>query len=88
MKSFLLKNQVQARGIKKTPKDEWMKASFKISLNEGDFEKVFTPGFWPKGVQCREWIGYVPPVPKSDKKAENSQPVEEVNPTTDDRPTE
>ncbi|ELU14434.1 hypothetical protein CAPTEDRAFT_190762 [Capitella teleta] len=62
MKSFLLKNQVQARGIKKTSKDEWMKAYNAESGSD---------------MYCSPSDQYLPPVPKSDKKAENSQPVEE-----------
>ena len=54
IKSFMERNNVKLRGIRKTSKEEWMRASFKLSVEAADVEKVFAPGFWPHGICCRE----------------------------------
>lgn len=60
IRKHLQSKNIQPIDVKQTSKQEWLNASFKVSLDEKDFEKTFQEEFWPCGIHCREWLSYVP----------------------------
>ncbi|ELU11588.1 hypothetical protein CAPTEDRAFT_205660 [Capitella teleta] len=56
----LMKNKgVSPIDIRKTSKSSWLSSSFRVSIAKEHFNQVFSEGFWPQGVRCREWIARI-----------------------------
>ncbi|ELT87545.1 hypothetical protein CAPTEDRAFT_204668 [Capitella teleta] len=56
----LMKNKgVSPIDIRKTSKSSWPSSSFRVSIAKEHFNQVFSEGFWPQGVRCREWIARI-----------------------------
>lgn len=60
LQAYMQKNKVEPRNIICTSKPEWLKNSFKVTINKEDFGKVFIDSLWPTGVCCREWLTRLP----------------------------
>jgi hypothetical protein len=56
IKDLLAKENVPVRGIRRINKAGWFHGSFKVDINDKDFNRVLDEGFWPTDVCCREWV--------------------------------
>lgn len=63
IKAYMNKRKVPVREIACLSKPEWFTNSFKIAVNEDDFEQVLSATFWPNGIRCREWVSKLPQLP-------------------------
>ena len=60
LRDYIRKKGVQPRVVHPTFKKDWNCASFKVTVPKSQFDALFSPAFWPCGVQCREWLPFVP----------------------------
>lgn len=56
LERFLHKKQVKVIDVRKTSREDWLSASFKVVIDAKDKAKTLMTDFWPPGVHCREWI--------------------------------
>ena len=73
------KKGVNPKDVYKTSKENWLNASFRITVVEDDFEKVFSESFWPKGVRCREWLSSSPRAQQQTQQDEAPSPEHGVD---------
>ncbi|ELT91465.1 hypothetical protein CAPTEDRAFT_209171 [Capitella teleta] len=66
LKGFMDKQGVQPKKVHRVSKATWLRASFRVTFEEEDLEKVRQAKFWPSGVMCREWLNSVPKNPPQD----------------------
>ena len=60
LKEFLIKKGIQPKQVWRVSKETWLRASFKVTLEEEDAAKCSCAEFWPEGIRCREWLRSVP----------------------------
>ncbi|ELU15979.1 hypothetical protein CAPTEDRAFT_193633 [Capitella teleta] len=66
LKGFMDKQGVRPKQVHRVSKATWLRASFRVTVEEEDLEKVRQAKFWPSGVMCREWLNSVPKKPPQD----------------------
>ena len=75
------KKDVQPKEVRRISKDTWIRASYKIAVEDTHFSKTLSPDFWPEGIKCREWLqslhlkppnGPTPPAPPLPPASSNS----------------
>lgn len=81
LKEFLTGKGIQPKQVWRVSKETWLRASFKVTLEEEDAEKCSQAEFWPEGIRCREWLRSVP---KTAPKTSNPLADADSVPTGDD----
>ena len=79
IKKYMLKKGVTPRDVHRTSKEDWLNASFKLTVLKTDVEKIFDACFWPDGVRCREWLPRIPKVPTPDAAPIDEPPKDSKN---------
>ena len=74
IKMYLSTKKITARDVRKVSKDGWTTSSFRVSINKDDYETVHDASFWPTGVECREWIAFIPRNGKKAREEEAASP--------------
>ena len=60
IQDFLVNNEVQPKQIHRVSKENWSRASFRITDKEQSVGRMLCPDFWPDKVRCREWVRFAP----------------------------
>jgi hypothetical protein len=66
LKGFMDKQGVRPKQVHRVSKATWLRASFRVTVEEEDLEKVRQAKFWLSGVMCREWLNSVLKKPPQD----------------------
>lgn len=60
LKDYMRKKNVQPKDVRRVSKDSWIRASFKVAVEDTCVKQTLDASFWPEGIMCREWLQTIP----------------------------